>query len=117
MPATVRVAEWALDLVSTAPLFRSQYNLIGSKYLGYLHGYFNGNLPSGCRYNAEREGNVGKWLRSKGNIPTEALVESIPFRETRHYVKRVWEPIKRTICCMIKKMTVRYSQTFNPLTT
>ena len=35
------------------------------------------------------EGNVGKWLKTKGNLPTDMFVESIPFRETRHYVKRV----------------------------
>ena len=40
-------------------------------------------------YNAG-EGNVGKWLKTKGNLPTDAFIESIPFRETRHYVKRVF---------------------------
>ena len=39
-------------------------------------------------YNAG-EGNVGKWLKNKGNLPTDMFIESIPFRETRHYVKRV----------------------------
>ncbi len=39
-------------------------------------------------YNAG-EGNVGKWLTRTGNRPTDEWVESIPFRETRGYVKRV----------------------------
>ncbi len=91
MPATAdRVAKWVGLSVNSTTIFEPSTNLrIGSKYLGYLHGYFNGNpYLAVAAYNAG-EGNVGKWLKSKGNLPTDMFVESIPFRETRHYVKRV----------------------------
>ncbi len=91
MPATAdRVAKWVGLTVNSTTIFDPSTNLrIGSKYLGYLHGYFNGNpYLAVAAYNAG-EGNVGKWLKSKGNLPTDMFVESIPFRETRHYVKRV----------------------------
>ena len=91
MPATAkRVAGWVGVSVNSTTIFDPSTNLrIGSKYLGYLHGYFNGNpYLAVAAYNAG-EGNVGKWLKSKGNLPTDMFVESIPFRETRHYVKRV----------------------------
>lgn len=32
---------------------------------------------------------MASWVKRFGNLPTDAWVESIPFRETRHYVKRV----------------------------
>jgi len=91
MPATAkRVAEWVGVSVNSTTIFDPSTNLrIGSRYLGYLHGYFNGNpYLAVAAYNAG-EGNVGKWLKAKGNLPTDMFVESIPFRETRHYVKRV----------------------------
>ena len=91
MPATAqRVAAWVGVSVNSTTIFDPSTNLrIGSKYLGYLHGYFNGNpFLAVAAYNAG-EGNVGKWLKSKGNLPTDMFIESIPFRETRHYVKRV----------------------------
>ena len=91
MPATAsRVGQWVGITVNNTVIFDPSANLrIGSKYLGYLHGYFNNNsFLAVAAYNAG-EGNVGKWLKSKGNLPTDMFVESIPFRETRHYVKRV----------------------------
>ena len=91
MPTTAkRVGEWVGITVNNTTIFDPSSNLrIGSKYLGYLHGYFNNNpFLAVAAYNAG-EGNVGKWLNTKGNLPTDMFVESIPFRETRHYVKRV----------------------------
>ena len=83
MPATAkRVASWVGVSVNSTTIFDPSTNLrIGSKYLGYLHGYFNGNpYLAVAAYNAG-EGNVGKWLKSKGNLPTDMFVESIPFRD------------------------------------
>ena len=92
MPPTAdRVASWLNISVNSKNIFDPKINLsIGSRYLDYLRGYFNGNMfLAVAGYNAG-EGNVGKWLKSKGNLPTDAFIESIPFRETRHYVKRVF---------------------------
>lgn len=92
MPATAdRVASWVNIKITSKNIFDPTTNLtIGSRYLEYLRDYFKGNMfLAVAGYNAG-EGNVGKWLKSKGNLPTDAFIESIPFRETRHYVKRVF---------------------------
>jgi soluble lytic murein transglycosylase len=91
MPATGRrVAGWLGLKVTTAQLTDPKTNLaIGSRYLNYLFEHFDGNpFLAVAGYNAG-EGNVGKWVTRFGNIPTDEFIEHIPFRETRHYVKRV----------------------------
>ena len=91
MPATARrVGKWLDIKVTSKNIWEPKINLqIGARYLQYLVKYFNGNwFLAVAAYNAG-EGNVGKWLRLRGNLPTDAFIESIPFRETRHYVKRV----------------------------
>jgi soluble lytic murein transglycosylase len=91
MPATGhQVAKWLGLRVTTAQLQDPKTNLaIGSRYLHYLFKHFDNNpFLAIAAYNAG-EGNVGKWIARFGNIPTDEFVENIPFRETRHYVKRV----------------------------
>ena len=91
MPATGRsVAGWMGKKVTTAQLYDPVTNLsIGARYLDFLHDHFNGNsLLCLAGYNAG-QGNVGKWLKAYGNLPTDEFVERIPFRETRKYVKAV----------------------------
>jgi soluble lytic murein transglycosylase len=91
MPATARqVAGWLGISISDSKMFDPKTNLaIGTRYLDYLHGLFSNNhMLSVAGYNAG-EGNVQKWVRRHGNIPTDEFIESIPFRETRRYVKRV----------------------------
>jgi soluble lytic murein transglycosylase len=41
-------------------------------------------------YNAGA-GNVNRWLRTAGDLPQDVFIESIPFTETRLYVKKVLE--------------------------
>ncbi|MGB0638783.1 MAG: transglycosylase SLT domain-containing protein, partial [Myxococcota bacterium] len=91
MPGTARrVGQWLGLKVSTSQLGDPKLNLqIGSRYLEYLFKYFNDNpFLAVAAYNAG-EGNVGKWKTRFGDVPTDEFVESIPFRETRGYVKRV----------------------------
>ncbi len=92
MPPTARsVAGWLGMTVSNAGMFDPATNLrIGGRYLDFLiEDEFGGNWALALAgYNAG-QGNVRKWLRERGNLPTDEFVESIPFRETRHYVKRV----------------------------
>ncbi len=91
MPATAQRVAGGLGMrVTTSQLTDPKTNLqIGSRYLHYLFELFDSNpfLAVGA-YNAG-EGNVGKWLKRFGPLPTDEYVEHIPFRETRHYVKRV----------------------------
>ena len=91
MPPTARrVGEWLGIKVTKANMVDPLTNLrIGSRYLEYLRDYFGDNLFLAVpAYNAG-EGNVGKWRRGTGPVPTDEFIESIPIRETRHYVKRV----------------------------
>ena len=91
MPATARsVARWLGTTVSDKGMFVPETNLrIGGRYLHFLMDRYGGDpFISLAGYNAG-EGNVDKWLRERGNRPVDEFVESIPFRETRHYVKRV----------------------------
>jgi soluble lytic murein transglycosylase len=91
MPATARsVARWLGTTVSDSGMFVPETNLrIGGRYLHFLMGRYQGDpFISLAGYNAG-EGNVDKWLRERGNRPVDEFVEGIPFRETRHYVKRV----------------------------
>lgn len=72
-------------------VYRPDINVkLGQYYLGYLLEEFNGNLIySIAAYNAG-PGNVKKWINQglDKNGPI-AFVESIPFPETKKYVKRV----------------------------
>ncbi len=91
MPATAkRVAGWLGRTVSKTTITDPELNLaIGSRYLHYLFDHFDNNpFLAVAGYNAG-EGNVGKWVTRFGNVPSDEFVEHIPFRETRHYVKRV----------------------------
>lgn len=62
---------------------------IGTYHLRMLINLFQGNVYLAiAAYNAG-QGNVAKWRRAARGKPTDELLESIPFPETRNYVKRV----------------------------
>ena len=91
MPATAREVGGRLGIrVTDEAMFDPATNLlIGGTYLDNMLRRYDGNpflaVPS---YNAG-PGNVDKWLVANDGRPTDEYVESIPIRETRHYVKRV----------------------------
>ncbi len=62
---------------------------IGTFHLRMLINMFKGQVPLAvASYNAG-QGNVLKWRRAAPRRPMDVLLESIPFPETRNYVKRV----------------------------
>ncbi|HET8796203.1 MAG TPA: transglycosylase SLT domain-containing protein, partial [Thermoanaerobaculia bacterium] len=62
---------------------------LGTFHLRMLVNLFKGNTYLAvASYNAG-QGNVLKWRRAAPNKPLDELLESIPFPETRNYVKRV----------------------------
>ncbi len=62
---------------------------LGTYHLKMLVNLFGGNTYlATAAYNAG-QGNVMKWRRAAPKKPTDELLESIPFQETRNYVKRV----------------------------
>ncbi|AIT09220.1 hypothetical protein LO80_04015 [Candidatus Francisella endociliophora] len=70
-------------------LFTPNVNIsVGSANLDFLNQLFKGNIIlTIAAYNAG-PGNVAKWL-TKQEIPAKQWLESIPFGETRHYVRSV----------------------------
>ncbi|HEV8243143.1 MAG TPA: transglycosylase SLT domain-containing protein [Nitrospirales bacterium] len=71
-------------------LFDPPYNIrLGSWYLGYLAEKFDRKpVYAIAAYNAGPEA-VTKWVQQFGNLEPDEFIESIPYTETRLYVKRV----------------------------
>lgn len=93
MPSTARHIrqQQGKKVLPRSYVFNPKINIkLGQYYIGYLLEEFNGNLIySICAYNAG-PGNVKKWI-ARGNAkggPVE-FIESIPFPETKNYVKKV----------------------------
>lgn len=79
------------DFPNVESLYNSEKNiLIGSTYVKKLFDQFQGNYPYifGA-YNAGPH-RVSVWGSNKGNFFVDEFVESIPFLETRNYVKKIY---------------------------
>lgn len=62
---------------------------IGTTYFEGLNQRWKGHLPLAvASYNAG-PGAVSKWVKARGHLDLDAWVETIPYDQTRHYVKRV----------------------------
>ena len=62
---------------------------LGTRHLKDLLVIYDRNLTLAvAAYNAG-SGNVKRWQKGLGDLPQDEFVESIPFRETREYVKKV----------------------------
>ncbi|MFY9536511.1 MAG: lytic transglycosylase domain-containing protein, partial [Bacillota bacterium] len=82
--------ELGIQGFDTEMLYDPATNLdLGTWYLAFLFRECNGDLVCALgSYNAGR-GNVSKWIEEKRWNGTEKDLDSIPFRETRDYVKKV----------------------------
>jgi peptidoglycan lytic transglycosylase len=71
-------------------LYDPELNIrLGTKHLRELIDSYNGNLVAViASYNAGAH-NVNRWLKTYSTLQTEEFIESIPFGETRDYVKKV----------------------------
>lgn len=94
MPATALHTAKKFDVASysnSTQLMDPQTNIdLGTLYLEYVYQSFGQNrILASAAYNAGPS-RVNAWLRnSNGRIDAVAFVESIPFSETRNYVKNV----------------------------
>lgn len=92
MPATA--SEVARKTSSRRPkngaLFKPEYNIrLGSFYLRELRDRFDGNIIlASAAYNAGPY-KVKEWVKNVSNLPVELWIETIPYKETRNYVKNV----------------------------
>ncbi|MDF1761969.1 MAG: transglycosylase SLT domain-containing protein [Oleibacter sp.] len=91
MPGTARLIAKQLDVEYRGPeqLFDQDYNIkLASHYVQTLSEKFNGNLIAVLAgYNAGPM-RVDRWIQTKYDS-YDQFIESIPFRETREYVKAV----------------------------
>ena len=62
---------------------------LGTFYLKHLINLFDGNVYFAVAAYNGGQGNVAKWRRANRGRPVDEIIESIPFSETRGYVKRV----------------------------
>lgn len=94
MPATAQHTAQMFNISSymnTSQLLDPQTNItLGTAYLEYVYQMFGRNrILSSVAYNAG-PGRVNTWLgNSAGRLDAVAFIESIPFSETRGYVKNV----------------------------
>ncbi|MFC3396746.1 murein transglycosylase [Brenneria rubrifaciens] len=94
MPATAQQTARMSNVatyMNSSQLFDPQTNiLLGTHYLEYVYQTFGRNrILASAAYNAGPS-RVNTWLRnSSGRIDPVAFIESIPFSETRGYVKNV----------------------------
>ncbi|GHD11555.1 lytic transglycosylase [Halioglobus japonicus] len=92
MPATGKQVAASLGRPHTrADLYEVEHNvLLGSAYYRQLLDRFDGNrIFALAAYNAGPH-RVDRWRRTSGEtLPVDAWIETIPFKETRNYVKNV----------------------------
>lgn len=92
MPATASSMAKRLGMsYSSSQIWDPATNLrIGGAYLDTLVTRYHGNYALALAgYNAG-EGNADRWITENlPNAPADELSESVDFRETRHYIKRV----------------------------
>ncbi|MFT5812300.1 MAG: soluble lytic murein transglycosylase [Psychroserpens sp.] len=88
MPATAK--QLVRKKVSTEYLFKAKNNIkLGTKYLRNLLDRHDGNqVLATAAYNAGPY-RVKSWLKDSEPLPADVWIETIPFKETREYVKSV----------------------------
>ena len=88
--ARATAANVRLRRPSAADLFDPDTNVtLGAHHLAELMArYDNHRALVAAAYNAGT-GRVNRWLRERGDMPTDVWIETIPFAETRGYVKSV----------------------------
>jgi soluble lytic murein transglycosylase len=88
MPGTAK--QLARKKVSNRYLFKAENNIkLGTKYLRDLLDRHDGNqVLATAAYNAGPY-RVKSWLKNAESLPADVWIETIPFKETREYVKSV----------------------------
>ncbi|MFK7929336.1 MAG: transglycosylase SLT domain-containing protein [Myxococcota bacterium] len=68
------------------PVFAVEYGIF---YMGQLLDRFDGAYPLAVASYNGGPFSVSRWLNATGDLPMDAFVEHIPYRETRRYVRKV----------------------------
>lgn len=95
-PTTRRVARELGVEFREEMLFDPAYNIrVGGHYIGRLFAQYQGVLPRAIGAFNAGPGAMGRWVRERGTQDLDVFVESIPFDETRIYVRRVLQNLAR----------------------
>lgn len=88
MPATAKLL--TRKRTERNKLFDATNNInLGTKYLGQLSARYKGNqILATASYNAGPH-RVKAWLKERPELPADIWIETIPYKETRDYVKSV----------------------------
>lgn len=88
--ATAR--EFRIRYTSSGSLLDPLTNIeLGTHYLGKMQARFGSHLVlSTAAYNAGPN-RVSSWLPATGSVPADIWIETLPYKETRNYVRRVLE--------------------------
>jgi len=91
MPATAKETAKKFDIPYSGKkdLYDPRTNIsLGTAYLKEMMQKFNNQAHSTAAYNAGPH-RVELWLKSRGKLPLDIWIETIPFDETRKYVQNV----------------------------
>ncbi len=91
MPATAKITakKYNVPYKSKSDLFTPHTNIaLGTAYLSQMMDKFNNRAHSSAAYNAGPH-RAERWLKSRGHLPLDIWIETIPFNETRKYVQNV----------------------------
>jgi soluble lytic murein transglycosylase len=91
MPATAKLTakKYNVAYKNKSDLFIPQTNIaLGTAYLSQMMDKFNNRAHSSAAYNAGPH-RAERWLKSRGHLPLDIWIETIPFNETRKYVQNV----------------------------
>ena len=92
MPATAMQVSKELKLKSPSrqDLYAPSFNInLGSRYISDMLNKFNGHRAlASAAYNAGPH-RVNTWLPEKSELPADVWVDTIPFTETREYVRAI----------------------------
>lgn len=91
MPATAKMTAHEKGEFNPLRLTVPEYNIrLGTKHLHDLMEDFDGDLVSmAAAYNAG-SGALARWKKSFKVLEKDEFIESIPYQETRNYVKKVY---------------------------
>lgn len=102
MPRTARstAKKNSIPYRRSSQLFNPEINIsLGTAYLSEMQKRFNNNqVYATAAYNAGPH-RIKRWLKQRGNLPIDIWIETIPFKETRNYVKNVmaYHAVYRTL--------------------
>ncbi|MDD2855840.1 MAG: lytic transglycosylase domain-containing protein, partial [Desulfuromonadaceae bacterium] len=91
MPATAKLTAREKGAFNSQRLVVPEYNIkLGTKHLADLKKEYKGDaVLMAAAYNAGA-GAVKRWQKSMGGLEKDEFIESIPYGETREYVKKVY---------------------------